>query len=72
MATEGAEHAEPDAASPAAAFIRNSVVWDGVYPYWPEVNNTLDELEYFGQSVTPACRWMWRVISMTSARRSNC
>lgn len=47
MATEGAEHADLDAAFPAAAFVRNSVVWDAVYPYWPEVNNTLDKLEHF-------------------------
>ena len=47
MATEGAEHAALGAAFSAAAFVRNSVVWDAVYPYWPEVNNTLDELEHF-------------------------
>ena len=27
--------------------VRGSLVWDAVYPYWPEVNNTLDELEHF-------------------------
>ena len=47
MSTERDAHAGRDGEPTAAALVRTALVWDAVYPYWPEVNNTLDELEHF-------------------------
>ena len=47
MSIEDIKYGEQGSAASGEALVRSSLVWDAVYPYWPEVNNTLDELELF-------------------------